>query len=561
MLKHLSIENYALIQSVSLTFGPGFTVITGETGAGKSILLGALGLLLGNRAETQVLFDKEKKCVVEAVFEISRPEVSRILADNDLDEAEDGTLLLRREITAAGKSRAFVNDTPCSLPVLKALSAYLVDIHSQHKTMDMVRPSFLLEIVDGYIPAEKRVVAEYAPLYKRYVRVQADLEALVTARQAWEREQDYWRFLYEELDAMQLQAGEQAELEAVLSQQQHAEQIKEAMEAAQAAWTQGEEAMEARLTQTVRQLKKIAAYHSGLQAALPRWESALIELNDLQGDLRNWSGALEFSPAEKAATEERLSRIYALESKHRVQTVEELITLRDQTAQRLQAEDGRAEEQQRLEAEAAELKAALEALAVRWREARLEAGRRLMEKTQEALADLAMPDATLVLQWDAEADFTPRGKDRVRLLFNANRGGVPAELGKVASGGELSRLMLAIKSVIHENSLIHCLILDEIDTGVSGETAAKMAVMMQRMAQYMQVVSITHLPQIAAKANAHYRVSKQVAGDRSLSRIEPLDAGAHRNAIAAMLSDGTPTKEALEAADVLLEKGLYERGS
>lgn len=552
MLKQLFIENYALIRSVSLTFESGFTVITGETGAGKSILLGALGLLLGHRAETQVLFDKDKKCIVEAVFEIRRPEVSRILAENDLDEAEDGTLLLRREITAAGKSRAFVNDTPCGLPVLKELSAYLVDIHSQHKTMDMVRPSFLLEIVDGYIPEEKRVEAEYRPLYRRYVQVQAELERLKAMRQAWEREQDYWRFLYEELQAMQLRAEEQAELEAVLAQQQHAEQIKTAMEAARMAWNQSEDGLEGRLSAIVQHLRKVAAYHAGLQAALPRWESALIELNDLQGDLRNWSGALEFSAEEKAATEERLNRIYALETKHKVRTVAELIALRDETALKLQAEDGRAEEQVRLETESAELTAALSALADRWRVARREAGAALIRKTEEALADLAMPDATLVLQWEAEAEFGPHGKDRVRLLFNANRGGVPAELGKVASGGELSRLMLAIKSVIHENSLINCLILDEIDTGVSGETAAKMAGMMRRMSQYMQVISITHLPQIAAKAEAHYRVSKQVEADRSLSRIEKLDAAAHRQTIAAMISNGAPTREALEAADVLM---------
>lgn len=552
MLKQLSIENYALIRSVTLSFGPGFTVITGETGAGKSILLGALGLLLGHRAETQVLFDKDKKCIVEAVFEIRRPEVSRILADNDLDESEDGMLLLRREITPAGKSRAFVNDTPCGLPVLKALSGYLVDIHSQHQTMDMVRPSFLLELVDGYIPEEQRVSAEYEPLYRRYGQVRTALRELSEARLAWEREQDYWRFMYEELQAMQLRPGEQTEMETVLAQQQHAEQIKTAMEMAQTVWSQGEEGVENQLTAIVQQLRKVSEYHVALKEALPRWESALIELKDLQGDLRNWSGALDFSPEEKAANEERLNRIYALETKHKVRTVEELIALRDDTAQKLQIGDGRAEEESRMKAEMQRLEADLEGLARRWRTARQAAGEALIGKTREALADLAMPDATLVLQWEEEAEFGPHGKDRVRLLFNANRGGEPAELGKVASGGELSRLMLAIKSVIHANSVINCLIFDEIDTGVSGETAARMAGMMNRMAHYMQVISITHLPQIAAKAGVHYRVSKQVEADRSLSRIERLDADCHRRTIAAMISNGAPTKEAMEAADVLM---------
>lgn len=552
MLKHLSIENYALIRAVSLSFEPGFSVITGETGAGKSILLGALGLLLGNRAETQVLFDKDKKCVVEAIFVVKQPEVSRILADNDLDESEDGTLLLRREITASGKSRAFVNDTPCALPVLKALSVYLVDIHSQHKTMDMLRPSFLLEIIDGYIPEEGRVAAEYAPLYKRYIQVQAALQQIREERQVWEREQDYWRFLHEELAAMQLKAGEQAELESVLSQQQYAAQIKAVFEETVAAWEQGEDALEARLNHILQQLRKTAAHHAPLQAALPRWESVLIELKDLQGDLRIWSRALDFSPQEKAANEERLSRIYALENKHKVQTVEELMALRDETAHKIKSGDQRAEEQARLEAEVAQLQTALNALCERWREERLKAGDKLMQKTQEALSDLAMPNAALVLSWDEENDFTPRGKDKVKLLFNANKGGTPAELSKVASGGELSRLMLALKSVIHEQSLIHCLILDEIDTGVSGETAAKMAGMMQRMAQYMQVVSITHLPQIAAKAGAHYKVSKQDEAERSLSHIERLDEQAHRRAIAAMISNGAPSPEALQAADVLM---------
>ena len=552
MLKHLSIENYALIRSVSLSFEPGFSVITGETGAGKSILLGALGLLLGNRAETQVLFDKDKKCVVEAIFVVKQPEVSRILSDNDLDESEDGTLLLRREITASGKSRAFVNDTPCALPVLKALSVYLVDIHSQHKTMDMLRPSFLLEIIDGYIPEEGRVAAEYAPLYKRYIQVLSALQQIREERQTWEREQDYWRFLHEELAAMQLKAGEQAELEAVLSQQQHAAQIKAVFEETAAAWEQGEDALEAKLNHILQQLRKTAVHHTLLQAALPRWESALIELKDLQGDLRTWSRALDFSPQEKAANEERLGRIYALENKHKVQTVEDLMALRDETAHKIQSGDQGAEEQARLEAEAAQLQTALNALCERWREERLKAGDKLMQKTQETLSDLAMPNADLVLSWDEENDFTPRGKDKVKLLFNANKGGEPAELSKVASGGELSRLMLALKSVIHEQSLIHCLILDEIDTGVSGETAAKMAGMMQRMAQYMQVVSITHLPQIAAKAGAHYKVSKQDEAERSLSHIERLDEQAHRRAIAAMISNGAPSPEALQAADVLM---------
>lgn len=552
MLKHLSIENYALIRSVSLSFEPGFSVITGETGAGKSILLGALGLLLGNRAETQVLFDKEKKCVVEAIFVVKQPEVSRILSDNDLDESEDGTLLLRREITASGKSRAFVNDTPCALPVLKALSVYLVDIHSQHKTMDMLRPSFLLEIIDGYIPEEGRVAAEYAPLYKRYIQVLSALQQIKEERQVWEREQDYWRFLHEELAAMQLKAGEQAELESVLSQQQYAAQIKAVFEETAAAWEQGEDALEVRLNHILQQLRKTAVHHTLLQAALPRWESALIELKDLQGDLCTWSRALDFSPQEKAANEERLGRIYALENKHKVQTVEELMRLRDETAHKIQSGDRRAEEQARLEAEVAQLQTALNALCERWREERLKAGAKLVQKTQEALSDLAMPNAALVLSWDEENDFTPRGKDKVKLLFNANKGGEPAELSKVASGGELSRLMLSIKSVIHEQSLIHCLILDEIDTGVSGETAAKMAGMMQRMAQYMQVVSITHLPQIAAKAGAHYKVSKQDEAERSLSHIERLDEEAHRRAIAAMISNGTPSTEALQAADVLM---------
>lgn len=556
MLRRLTIENYALIHFSSLEFEPGFTVITGETGAGKSILLGALGLLLGNRADLQVLFDKNKKCIVEAVFDINHKEISDLLEEYDFDKLEDNSLLLRREISSSGKSRSFVNDTPCGLPLLKALSEYLIDIHSQHKTLDLMRPSFLLEMVDSYIPQEERVESLYIPLFIKYKDVSNKLKLLKEKRAEWGKEQDYWSFIYRELDVLQLKAGEQEEMENVLDQQEHIQQIKEVVEFAASQWGEGENSVGLSLNTVYQKLKKVAQYHSKIEKSLPRWESVLIELKDLHSEIDEIGESLDFSKEKKESYEQRLDAIYRLENKHKVKTIEELIKLRNSLKDKLVDVDNLDEEEKDMVIEVTKIEAELVSMSDLWSKARKQAGNSLIEKTKESLESLGMKDAELDIRWEKENSYTSSGTDKACMLFNANKGGVLAELGKVVSGGELSRLMLALKSVVHERKLIDCLILDEIDTGVSGEIAGKVASMMKKMSNYMQIISITHLPQIAAKADSHLRVFKKVENEQTMSHIEKLEKDEHITTIAAMMSNDNVTTQALEAAKVLINDVL-----
>lgn len=554
MLQHLRIENYALIQSLDVAFDSGFCVITGETGAGKSILLGALSLVLGQRADSGILLDAGKKCVIEAQFHAGNVDLTDFLASNDIDFApEDSLLLLRREVLPNGKSRAFVNDTPVLLPVLRDLAFLLIDVHSQHETLTLGRAGFQRQLLDSYTEGGTELLKEYSHVYGLYSTLRKQMEQDRENEGKWRKEQDYWQFLYDELDRLNLRKGEQEEMEAVLERLSHAELLQETLAAA-AAETDGEEmSLRSRVENLLRSLKKIAPYHKGVEASLPRWQSILVELVDLGADMARWSGESEADPDCKNRYEERLDTLYRLERKHNVEDEGGLIALKEELERKLGRINGAEVDLAAKEKELESYRQRLEQLACALHEKRGEAAIELQRAIVSALAGLGMEQSRLEIRLSPTETFTPGGCDKVDFLFTANLGSEPKELSKVASGGELSRLMLAIKSVIHQRNILGTIIFDEIDTGVSGKIAGKVAAMMEQMSRYMQVIAITHLPQIAAKASVHFHVYKKEENGKTVSHIRALDEKEHLLSIASMLSNEQVTEAALEAARVLIK--------
>ena len=537
MLTTLHIENYALIRESDIQFGPGFVAITGETGAGKSIMLGALGLLLGQRADAAVLADKSRKCVVEAHFDIAGLGLQPLFAEADVDY--DDRLILRREILPSAKSRAFANDTPVQLPFLKTLGARIVDIHS--------------------LPAKgsragERPTEAYRAEYAEYTRLKRELEQLTTTEAENRREQDYLQFQFNELQEACLQAGEQEELEQESLLLSHAEAVREGLDEANALLDDDEgQAVLARLRQAKSALARIADYHPDAPALRERLESSLIELDDIAHELRHTSDGISYSPERQQQVDERLALLYRLEKKHGVDSVEALVAVRDALDERLQVIDSLDERIGQLMEQVDAAYKRLQAAADRLTAARRRAATALTDGVLPVLRQLGMPEARFVVELTQADSYGPNGHDQVQMLFNANRGGDLRDLAKVASGGEMSRLMLAIKSMVTSHTLLPTIIFDEIDTGVSGDIAGAVAHTMEQMASKMQVVAITHLPQIAARATQHLKVYKETTADSTVSRIRPLDADERLTEVAVMLSADPPTPAALQTARELME--------
>ena len=554
MLQHLRIENYVLIRSLDVDMDSGFCVITGETGAGKSILLGALGLVLGQRADSGILSDAGKKCVIEAHFNVENIDLSGFFAKNDLDfDVSDSLLILRREVLPGGKSRAFVNDTPVLLPVLKELSFLLIDIHSQHETLTLGRAGFQLQLLDSYMEDAGGLLPAYAETYRLYKELYRQIERQKEEQAQSAREQDYWQFLFDELDKLKLIPGEQKQMEDALERLAHAELLQTTLTSA-VAETDGEEmSLRSRVDNLLRSLKKIAPYHKGVEESLPRWQSLAAELADLGADLNRWSEEDATDPDCKNRYEERLDALYRLERKHKVDDDNALIALRDELADKLAKINGSEEDLAAKETELEGSRKELEQLCERLHAKRLSAAQSLQTAIVNALAELGMEQSRLEIKLSDTGQFTATGSDKVEFLFTANLGSEPKELSKVASGGELSRLMLAIKSVIHRRNLLGTIIFDEIDTGVSGKIAGKVAAMMQRMSRYMQVIAISHLPQIAAKASTHFHVYKAEDEGKTVSCIRRLNQEEHIASIASMLSNEQVTEAAIQAAKELIK--------
>ncbi len=550
MLSTLHIENYALIRESDISFGSGFVVITGETGAGKSILLGALGLLLGQRADTAVLADKNRKCVVEALFDIAPLSLQPLFAEADIDY--DDHLILRREISAAGKSRAFVNDTPVQLPFLKALAPHILDIHSQHQTLTLADSSFRFTLLDNLAAAVHMADAmpTYQGIYQEYIALKRSLEALTAEEAQNRREADFLQFQFDELAAARLVAGEQDPLEQEAQLLAHAETVREGLAAAAALLDDDTpQAALARLRQTKSTLSHIAPYHPEAESLLSRLDSALIELDDINGTLSSLADTVSYSPERQQQVDERLALLYRLQKKHGVDSVEALIAIRDDLDARLQnisTLDVRIHElMEQVDGAFSALQLAADTLS----EARRKAGALLAEKILPLLRELGMPEARFEIAISPAADYGPRGNDSVSFLFNANRGGEMRDLARVASGGELSRLMLAIKAVGVSHQT---LVFDEIDSGVSGDISVAVGALMQRMARQAQVIAITHLPQIAARATQHFKVYKENDTERTVSHIRELNPDERLTEVAVMLSSEPPTPAALQTAKELM---------
>ena len=550
MLKTLHIENYALIRETDISFAGGFVVITGETGAGKSILLGALGLLLGQRADTQVLSDKERKCVVEATFDIADLGLEPLFARYDADY--DDVLILRREILPSAKSRAFVNDSPANLQFLKELGPHILDIHSQYQTLTLTESTFQTQLLDTL--ADHSPLSQYQTQYREYASLKHELEQLTAQESENKKAYDYNLFLFNELKAANLAEDEQQELEDEARMLEHAETIKEALGNV-AALCDGNEGdgVVSRRSSSRGYLSHVASFHEGIESLYQRLDSCLIEVQDILSEAADLDDKIQYSPERQEEVNSRLDLIYRLQKKHNVGTIAELLEIERNLDSQLQEADSLDDRIRELMERVDKVFSQMQQTADRLTTSRRKAGSMLEKQLLPVLAQVGMASARIVVDISPAQDYGPMGHDTVRLLFNANQGGTPRPLGDVASGGELSRLMLAIKSLVTRRSLLPTIIFDEIDSGVSGDISVAVGGIMRHMAGHMQVIAISHLPQIAAKAGQHFKVSKAVEDNATISRIRQLSPDEHVTEIAVMLSSNPPTAAALQTARELIK--------
>lgn len=551
MLKTLHIENYALIRETDISFAGGFVVITGETGAGKSILLGALGLLLGQRADTQVLSDKGRKCVVEATFDIADLGLEPLFARYDADY--DDVLILRREILPSAKSRAFVNDSPANLQFLKELGPHILDIHSQYQTLTLTESTFQTQLLDTL--ADHSPLSQYQTQYREYASLKHELEQLTAQESENKKAYDYNLFLFNELKAANLAEDEQQELEDEARLLEHAETIKEALGNV-AALCDGNEGdgVVSRLSSSRGYLSHVASFHEGIESLYQRLDSCLIEVQDILSEAADLDDKIQYSPERQEEVNSRLDLIYRLQKKHNVGTIAELLEIERNLDSQLQEADSLDDRIRELMERVDKVFSQMQQTADRLTTSRRKAGSMLEKQLLPVLAQVGMASARIVVDISPAQDYGPMGHDTVRLLFNANQGGTPRLLSDVASGGELSRLMLAVKSLVTRRSLLPTIIFDEIDSGVSGDISVAVGGIMRHMSEHMQVIAISHLPQIAAKAGQHFKVAKAVEDRSTVSRIRQLTPDEHVTEIAVMLSSNPPTAAALQTARELIKE-------
>ena len=550
MLQQLHISNYALIDELSVSFEPGFNVITGETGAGKSILLGALGFALGDRADTNVLYDKDKKCVVEAQFALDDDTLRPLFEENDLDFESE--CIFRRELNPQKKSRAFINDTPVALQTMKEIGCQLADIHSQHDSLLLTDADFQLRLLDD-IAQNGAILADYQTEYHNYNGLKRRLNELKEMADKNTAENDYLKFQLDELDKANLKEGEYADIEQTLSVMENAEEIKTLLVTANGLLDNSENAILGQvneLTSTLSRLRHLLPDTDSLGA---RVENLKVELKDIAYDLRRKEDDTQFDEGQLQSLQERYDLLSRLMMKHHVNDFEALITLRDSLKDRVNAFENIDEAIAKAEKELKESEKRLLQQAKVLHDKRVEAATAFSEKVAALVRQLAMPFAQFQVNVEKQENFGSKGTDAISFLFSANKGVAPDDLRRVASGGELSRLMLSIKSAVSSYNYIPTLIFDEIDTGVSGEVAAKIGGIMQQMGQSLQLISITHLPQVASKAQHHYFIYKDNDGQRTQSHIRMLNAKERVTEIAKMLSNDQVTPEALRAAEVLLK--------
>lgn len=552
MLQSLFIRNFVLIDELHIRFDEGFSVVTGETGAGKSIILGALGLVLGQRADSKSIQSGADKCVVEAVFDVSAYQLEDFFLSHDL-EYDAKNCILRRELMSSGKSRAFINDTPTPLSVLKALGDRLIDVHSQHQNLLLVDTQFQMNVVDIMAKTEPLLVA-YRREYDRYqsvVRQLDELEALTTKNR---QDEDYLRFQVEELRAAQLTAGEQKELESELETLSHTEEIKSALYKVTDNLIGEERGVVQQLKEALHDVEALEAYFPKAKDFADRLRSAWTDMADLASETDVLKEDVEFDPNRLEWVNERLNTIYSLQQKHRVPSVEELLAIQQQLTTQLSAIDLFDEQMETLTKQRETIYEALMVQAGALTARRHEAATEIEQQLVDRMVLLGIPNTRFGIElWPKEKP-SADGMDEVCFLFSANKNEALKPVAQTASGGEISRLMLCIKAMIAGFAALPAIIFDEIDTGVSGEIADKMADIMQDLGQKMQVITITHLPQIAAKGRAHYFVYKEDTAERTLTRIRLLTTGERVNEVARMLSGASLTDAAVANAKALLQK-------
>jgi len=549
MLQKLSIRNYALIDSVELELDKGLNIITGETGAGKSIMLGALSLILGQRAETKYFFNQDKKCIIEGWFLLSDQSLKGLFEENDLDFYKENTL--RREISTDGKSRAFINDTPVTLTVMKQVGEHLIDIHSQHATLEISDPAFQLSVVDT-LAGHQQLLNDYRSKFKQYKQQQHHLTMLQTNAAEARNKQDYEQFLFNELESANLHIDEQEKLETELQMLNNAESIKRSLLTANNLLSEEETAVLPILKEVIVQLNQIEKFNPAYEALNERLRSALIEIKDIAAETSGLEEHIVFNPSRIEEINTRLDLIYSLQQKHRVNSIEELLVIQNQLSDNLVNLLSGDEEIERIIKALEQMHTDLVQIAEKLSANRSKAIQTTETSVGKVLQQVGMPNAKIKIEQATAAELNKDGKDLISLLFSANSGQPPAPVGKVASGGELSRLMLAIKSIMAKHTSLPTLIFDEIDTGISGETALRVGDVIGELEKNMQVICITHLPQIAAKGNAHYFVYKNEQGERTTTGIRRLDNPARVAAIAEMLSGKKPGVSAMENAKDLL---------
>lgn len=550
MLRSLYIQNYALIEKLDISFGAGFSVITGETGAGKSIILGAIGLLLGQRAEVKAIRQGASKCVIEARFDISAYGMEPFFEDNELEYEEE--CILRREVYASGKSRAFINDTPASLVQMKELGEQLIDVHSQHQNLLLNKEGFQLNVLDILSHNDEQLSA-YQSLYREWKQAQQELADLIARAEQNKADEDYIRFQLEQLEEANLSAGEQEELEQETDTLSHAEEIKAGLFRVGQLLTSDEGGLLAGLKESLNTMLGLQKVYSPATELAERLESTYIELKDVSQEVSSQEEDVEFNPDRLEEVNDRLNLIYTLQQKHRATTVEELLTLAEEYAAKLAAITSYDERIGELTTLCDTLYNKVRKQAAVLTKARTGAAREVEKQMASRLVPLGMPNVRFQVEMGIRKEPGVHGEDTVNFLFSANKNGSLQNISSVASGGEIARVMLSIKAMIAGAVKLPTIVFDEIDTGVSGEIADRMADIMQEMGeQDRQVISITHLPQIAARGCAHYKVYKQDNETETNSHIRRLADEERVEEIAHMLSGATLTEAALNNAKALL---------
>jgi len=549
MLTSLLVQNYALIDELSIPVSNGFTAITGETGSGKSILLGAFGLLLGERADAKSIRRGDAKCVVEATFDLTGCELKSFFEENDLDY--EINTMVRREIAVGGKSRAFINDTPVQLHLLKMLGARLVDIHSQHENSLLGERSFMFEVLDAFSGNEP-VLKSYRIAFEKWNQLRGELGEMKGQLSQWQQEQDYVQFQLQELEKAGLGELNQEELESELNTLQHADHIRQALHSTGEILDGVEHSVLNRLAAAKSILGKVSSHSTALTEYHNRLESSIIELRELTRDIESFAAGVQSDEKRVEQIGDRLSMLYLLQKKHRVQTADELMTILKQLQSRAFSSEELEERIMKCELEIASCAEELGELSMTLDKARAKGAKMAEKEMRGYFTQLSMEHAEVQLQLERKEDFDFWGRNQVAFLFKANKGGQFQPIHKVASGGEIARVMLAIKASISKHKRLPVLILDEIDQGVSGEVGLKIGAILKEMSASMQLIAITHLPQIAGKADYHWKVAKEVRGDQTYTSVEEIQAEKRVNELAEMLGGKKLSAAALANAKELL---------